>query len=218
MAFLVLLIPRRIFKNNIHYFLITASVIILAILCTFLWLKSNSLYLTPDPSTEAPVKIKYLTNHPLFAFKLVGTTWEHLKDMHYYQTIGVLGYLDTKLPGWVYFCITAIIALLALFESDKKYKFIFCQRILFLLISLLVFLAIFVSIFLGNHANNGDVVFGVQGRYFIPILFPLLLAFHSLIPWRFNILKNRIALILLIIVLVIALASTENTLIERYYR
>jgi uncharacterized membrane protein len=110
-----------------------------------------------------------------------------------------------------------IIALVALFESNKKYKFNFYKRILFLLIPLLVFLAIFVSIFLGNHANNGDVVLGVQGRYFIPILFPLLLAFHGLIPSRFNLFKNRIALILLIIVLVIALVSTENTLIERYY-
>ena len=217
-AFLVLMIPRLVFKNNLRYFLITGSVILVAILLTFLWLKSNSLYLSADPAiTDAPAKINYLKTHPLYAFKLVDETWGYLKDMHYYQTIGVLGYLDTKMPGWVYSCITAIILFLALFESNKEHKFFIYQRILLLSVSLLVFLAIFVSIFLGNPASNGDVVFGVQGRYFIPILLPFLLTFNGLIPLRLNLSKYRFIVIILIVILFIVLLATEMTIIDRYF-
>ena len=217
-AFSALILPKIIFKNNWRYFAITFSVIAMACLLTFLWLKSNSLYLDySDPNTDAQEKMKYLFNHPFFPIKIANETFGYFKDMHYYQTIGVLGYLDTKLPGWVYASFTIVIGILTLFESDKKHRLFIYQRVIFLFIAVMVFFMIISTLFLTNHRGNGLIVFGIQGRYFIPIIFPLLLAFHGLIPFRLNLSRRTIPALLLVLILIIALTGTQLALIDRYY-
>jgi uncharacterized membrane protein len=91
------------------------------------------------------------------------------------------------------------------------------KRALLFLISAGVMAAIILSLYLINHRDNGFIVTGVQGRYFIPILFPLLLAFHGLLPYGINFSKNKFATVIVLIILTGLLTSTEFTLIERYF-
>lgn len=218
MALLIFLIPVMKFKNKIQYFSITTSVLVVAFILTIWWLKSNALYLTTDDlNTDTQGKIKHLISNPFYYFTVLVETFKILKTQYYYEAFGVLGYLDTKLPGWVYTSFLSAFIFLILFESNKEHTFFIYQRSILLFIFITVFSAIILSFYLINQKRYGPIVIGVQGRYFIPVFFPFLLVLQGLLPVKINLTRQKIFALVLILVLIIALTGTQLTLIDRYY-
>jgi uncharacterized membrane protein len=170
-----------------------------------------------DSATNSSGKIQQLMHNPFISLKIVKETFNYLQDLYYYETIGILGYIDTKLPEWVYTLFALTISFLTLFEANKGFKLYWSQRIILWVIGIIVFMGSMLSIYLINPKENGYIVLGVQGRYFIPVLFPFLLAFNGLIPTRLSLAKYRIGVIILTVILSLALFGTEQALIDRYF-
>ena len=218
LALLVFLLPRISFKNKVRYYLVTASVVLASAICTIAWFKANPTTLSlSDTSTDAAQKMQSLIHNPFLSFKVVKSTWDYVGDIHYYQAIGILGYLDTKLPQIVYDIFGLLILFLVLFESNKIFRLTIFQRVILIVAAIPVFFMTFDSLYLVNPKQNGFVATGVQGRYFIPIIFPFLLAFNGLIPLRLNLSKYKIVAGLLFIVLFFVLLSSQLTIIDRYF-
>jgi uncharacterized membrane protein len=217
-AFFVFILPKILFKNNLRYYIITAFIILLSATLTIAWFKMNSLSTTPpDPGLNTAGKIKLLLQNPFVSLKILSESIDRFYETYYRTTIGVLGYIDTILKDGVYKAFAFLIVLLALFEGGKNHKLFLYQRIIFFIVSVSVFAAIFTAMYLINPKENGFIATGVQGRYFIPILFPFFMAFHGLIPIRFNLSNYRILVSLLFLILFFALFSTQMTILERYY-
>ena len=215
---LVFVIPRNRFKDRLQYYIITISVVVLSAALAFAWLKISSSYSAPaDPNADAPQKIASLIHNPFLPVRLVTKTMNRFPGDHYRMTIGILGYADTKLPDGVYTTYTIIILFLGMIEGCKKFRLSIYSRILFWVVGIVIFLGAFVALWLINPRQNGFVVTGVQGRYFIPALFCFLLAFQGLFPFQLNLSSRKVLILLLFLILFAALFATQMTILDRYY-
>ena len=217
-AFFIFILPKTAFKNKLQYAAIGTFLILISATLAISWLKINSISTTPpNPDLDTAGKIKLLIHNPFVSLKIVGQSIDRFSDTYYKSTIGVLGYVDTMLNQGVYKTFTFLIILLALFEGSKDYKLLLYQRIILLAIPFVVFTGTYVAMYLINPKENGFIATGVQGRYFIPVLFPFFLAFQGLIPFGTNLSKYKVLVFVLYIILFIALVNTEMTVVERYY-
>ena len=227
-AFFIFLLPKLLFNNRYRYFAVTGLTILVAAVLTLGWLKSYKGTVPPLPGGTVTIgsvsgtfsvskKIEPLTHNPGLFFKIVGKTLNVFHDFYHKSTIGILGYLDTILPQGVYTTFTVLILFLALFEANKLYKLAIYQRVILSTVFIAVFLATILALYLYSRLEMGLVAEGVQGRYFIPVVFPFFLALYGLIPFSVNLSRNKILVCILYIVLFIALFKTEIALIDRYY-
>jgi uncharacterized membrane protein len=117
------------------------------------------------------VKILYLLDHPLhFPAAVLGTF--HEKDLGelWRQVIGVLGLFDTVLQSWVYPMISAL--LLATFftrlpiapAARRQVAAVVSGTILAYVVT------VYFVCYLVFTPLDADLVWGMQGRYFVPIL------------------------------------------------
>lgn len=216
LVLLIFLLPFQLFKTRQKYFAFATVLILLSAAFTIAWTKSNTISFD-DPTAGSQDKIRALMNNPFLALSILNETVPKMKDIYYHTTIGVLGYLDTVLPEWMYKLYTFLVIFVALFEGSKDFKLKIYQRLFLFSIPIIVFTGIILSMYLINGKENGYLVSGVQGRYFIPVIFPFFLAFTNLIPLRLNFSRNKIMAILLFFILFVALLSTHFAVLERYY-
>ena len=132
-------------------------------------------------STEAAVdpsgQVRFLFGHPEawagLAWRTLSTYW--LRYLQ--QLIGILGWLDARLPAWAYLGIgTALAAALAMTWSgrpSRDWRFTPAAAIASALAAAAL---VFVGLYLQWTPVGRPVVEGVQGRYLIPVLLFLPLA------------------------------------------
>jgi uncharacterized membrane protein len=217
-ALFIFILPAAVFRNNVRYAVIGTSLILISAALAIAWLKINSISTTPpNPDFDTPGKIRLLIHNPFVSLKIVSQSIDRFSETYYRSTIGILGYVDTTLNDGVYKTFTFLILLLALFEGSRNSKLLLHQRIIFLVIPVIVFTGAYVALYLINPKENGFIATGVQGRYFIPVLFPFFLAFQGLIPFGTNLSNYKVFVFVLYIILFVALINTEMTIVERYY-
>jgi uncharacterized membrane protein len=126
-----------------------------------------------DPSGQ----IQFVLSHPLQFLHLIGSGLAQFGFTYWYQTVGVLGWLDFRVPGWVLWGAT-----LGLFVticcSDSEWLrptptlrlFSFVLGILGLLLTVLI-------VYLAWNSVGAPQVEGWQGRYALPLLPLIVFAF-----------------------------------------
>ena len=120
-----------------------------------------------DPSA----KLSHMIEHPLhFPLAVLGALDAKSIAELWRQTIGVLGLFDTVLLGWVYPAVSALVlasffAPLSLARSDRL------QISLSAAVTTIAYIAVVYLIsYMVFTPSDANRVWGVQGRYFIPIL------------------------------------------------
>lgn len=223
-SFAILLIPKSVFKSRYQYLLTMSLTILVSLFISFGWVKLMSTYggLQTNVDVNGEIihpaeKIQAFVKNPGRIVDVLDATLGHFHEMYYETTLGVLGYLDTKLPGGIYTVLTFLLIFLALFEGNEKYRLQIYQRLLLLAISIGIFLATILTMYLLTRDASGLIAEGVQGRYFIPVVFPFLLAWNRIIPWRMNLSGNRLLSASLYFILLVILIRTEFTLYDRFY-
>lgn len=157
-------------------------------------------------------QIRYLKTQPLKAFEVVYWAFVETFEQLTATYIGVLGWLDVRLPKFFIYFAYIILGLVILYENTfSKNKINKNQRFILISISLLLIFLIYLSQYLSWTAVGGDYCRTIQGRYFI-IVFPLL--FIGAIPFAIS---KKIFLYLANIGFIILLIGTTQKLYERYY-
>jgi uncharacterized membrane protein len=153
--------------------------ILVALLWTYLSGADTAAWRMVEITGQAPVsfdpivKLAYWLDHPLhFPAAAVGGFSENFVEI-WRQMIGVLGLFDTVLPTWVYLTLTVFLAG-SLFTPQPitvtgRAWIAFVAAIT---AAAYVF-AIYLVCYLVFTPQDADIVWGVQGRYFVPVL-PLL--------------------------------------------
>jgi hypothetical protein len=134
------------------------------------------------PEEFDPVwKLRFMLEHPLHFPMLLIKSLDYSGEL-WKQLIGVLGWLDNPLRPAVYPALSALLVVVSLqrLALDRGTR----ARIAAIaaLAAVSYFLAVWLIFFLTWTPVQADRVLGVQGRYFIVMLPPLVLALAALLP------------------------------------
>ncbi len=175
---LLFLIPINRFNKTKYFFMVVSGIVLMCILC-FGWAYICNLYgLNFGNSVDAEKQVQYILHNPFkfieILFRTITIRWNW-----YIQTMlgNWLGWLNIgmnekiiSISGWI------------LIYNTGKMIFKFERRKIQLSIILAVFISIvliFTSLYITCTEVENTIVRGVQGRYFMPLLAPLL---FSIVP------------------------------------
>ena len=120
--------------------------------------------------------------------------------------IGRFGYSYTPLPGGLIFFYVLILLTMASVDHDNNFKLTRMQRVISFFILLASLAAIIVGLYLTISPVGARVIFGAQGRYFIPIIPLLLFQLFGTIP---NNVKKFLPLVTILISIFILYRSVS---------
>lgn len=115
--------------------------------------------------------LRYLTE----VFSHYASSWHGDLEL----MIGRLGWLDTYLPRWLWNTYAALLILVALTDGDSHFRLSLWQRMVSLCTAIIGIISVTTAVYICCNPLRGDVVQGIQGRYFIPFLTATLLGLYS---------------------------------------
>jgi uncharacterized membrane protein len=220
MPFLLLIIPSK--KFNFSYAKIILIVLILAIikLPSITWdTYLNSSHYPPGQAFQNDFSFDFsqnlnfhLHNIPRMIGDLLGNIMGQGKEW-IIGAIGRFGYSYTPLPQFWVFMYVLVLLVMASIENDAFCKLSRMQRVISALVLLVSLGALIAGLYLNFSPVGASVMFGAQGRYFIPILPLLLFQLYGTIP---NKLKKYLPLIT-IVTTILFLYITVGFIDETFY-
>lgn len=177
-----LLIPPSKFTKMGTYAFLLVTIVILFIVEVAGWNLITSTRLDPLLANEAnpTAQLLYILGHPLIFLQVIIKDFITNGLVYFQGWINGYGYYYWTPPQIVslFFLLSLGAAILITSTSDQVNKKF---RIVFILVFLTSYLATIVSLYLTFTPVGSDQVFGVQGRYFIPLVLPLFLTLSSLL-------------------------------------
>jgi hypothetical protein len=129
------------------------------------------------PGVDPPAQVARIAADPLAFGKLLLTTLA-LFPFLVEPFVGVLGHLDTQLPGPVYLLYPVALVAVALVDGGPRSPVRGLARAMFLAAAALGTLSILFVAYVATNAVGAPGITGVLGRYFIPLAPFLLVALH----------------------------------------
>jgi uncharacterized membrane protein len=181
---LLLLIPRTRFASNRRY----AGFVMLCFGVAGLaavWWSTMVLHLyvpggNPGGPADPEAQIGFILSNPKLYLSIVATT---VVSQFVYQArllIGVLGWLDTPMPPWLYVAYYAVIPVVSILDRTTGVRLDLVQKSIVLAACAAGFLLVLTSLYLKWTPVGSPVIIGVQGRYFIPLSFLFWLLLYRL--------------------------------------
>lgn len=220
---LMILIPKEKYGNKKEMIKKILILIIIIMGATFiLKLPFTWIGKINEPGNLASKQISFIINNPI---KYTGILISNIIKQRNFQLngiVGMFGLIDTYLPLVIVALELIFLILMPLTEEiNKKIKISMKMKIILLLIILGVTSMVYTGMYISwtpkiiKNAIGGSTISGVQGRYFIPIVFPFLMLFSNKLPKNnkfFNIVQENYLLIPLI-----TLIFSTFTLVLRYW-
>lgn len=129
-----------------------------------------------DGAGEAHYTVGGLLSDPAHTFTVLGNTVNRYGDHYLYSTVGTsLGWFEINFPSTLGFIFLVILVAASLFKVGDERRFRRRTRILIIVLAFFGIAFSVAGMLLGNTPATSEVAEGVQGRYFIPFLLPLLL-------------------------------------------
>jgi uncharacterized membrane protein len=170
-----------------------------------------------DPSAQ----LQLLLDKPGSIFGIASETFFVHGKGYADQFIGVLGWLDTRLPEWSYHTAWGAFALAVVLGISGDTFPSGPERASRRIIALAIFLAcvglVFSTLYLVWTPVGNGVVEGVQGRYFLGPALVLALVFASLAPLRILLCPRTLLLALMIMLSLFSAWQVPSAIIIRYW-
>jgi uncharacterized membrane protein len=212
---MVFLIPAARFGGLRNKLLWCGGTIALSFLATMLWSTAIKGLYVPLHDANAPEQMALLMKHPWTFPILAIRSFEIHAGGIFISFIGKLGFLDTAMPTWIYVTYPLVLVIVAVFEFGGDCIIKWPQRLWIIFLCVGVFLLIELSMFLTWTPVGGQVIEGVQGRYFLPIAVPAMLAlFYN---YRFKISNQKFFSLLISLYSILVLSTMCWTVYMRYY-
>ena len=180
----LLISPSQFTKKGTYTFLLAAAVILFVIEVVG-WNMITSTRLEPLLANEANLtaQLLYILGHPLIFLQAIINDFITNGLVYFQGWINGYGYYYWTPPQIIslFFLLSLGAALLIASTSEQISKKF---RIIFILVFVTSYLATIVSLYLTFTPVGSDRVFGVQGRYFIPLVLLLSLLLSSLLSTK----------------------------------
>ncbi len=176
-----LLIPPARFKSRSQYILLIAAALITFVIEVVGWnVLAYSRYPSALEGADPAGQLRFILGHPLdFAWVFLGDLLVHLAG-YLRGWLALYGYDYWPVPGAVYWLYSlAILLALWIREADEELP-ARSTRIGLAVVFILSYVATVASLYLSYTPVGSEVILGVQGRYFFPVLPLLLLALWGL--------------------------------------
>jgi len=211
---LIFLIPPKTFKTRKQYILFMASVIFAAIAGLTLWsLCIKGLTLNMNTTcADAASQIIFIKSHPLHYIGVLLKTFIIKTPRLIITMIGVLGWQDVKLD-WITYIIYPFLIYFSVSADNFNFTLYKWQKYLIIVNTIIGTVITYTSLYLMWSPVGNDVVLGLNGKYFIPMMLPLLLLFKKSTS-KFDCENVKIAIV---IGLILILFSSELSLFHRFY-
>jgi uncharacterized membrane protein len=213
---LIYLIPRSNFGSAREYkrtVLLFFGICFIILLFTFIYQKNDISIATPNKSLDFISQIKFLVTNPFEFPIIILRSIKNLWIPYWYSTIGLLGWLDTLLPAYIYTTYPVVVLLICLIDHQKQMVITFKQKLIAFLTAASTLFAALLAVYLTWSPVGGKIILGFQGRYLIPIL-PV---FVPLFSNQFISVSRSWKSVLVTVYLIIVLCLSVRSLILRYY-
>lgn len=178
---LAILVPVRKFPDRKNYFCTVAGAVVMVLTVTFGWLAISSRFLMEfQEGVNSAEQVKYILYHPLAYVAVIVRSVINSGDTWIREMFGnALGYLNIECKVMI----IAICAVVLIYVSVKEriewgIGEKFCRSIMFIACGI-IFLLICTSLYVQWTAVASREIAGIQGRYFIPLLFPFILGLRK---------------------------------------
>lgn len=164
---------------------------------------------------NAPDQLRFIVNNP-FAFLAASyETISHEGDWLFRQGIGVFGWTDTPLAFFAFYGVTFVAGIIVyrVFEREDLRLGLFQTAALLLAVGLTV-VSLFVSLYAVWSPVGGDIVLGLQGRYFAGLV-PFAVLGLAQLAARIG--KMRFVRIAIVIGALLLFVNIINSIDVRYY-
>jgi uncharacterized membrane protein len=176
---LVILIPSSRFVRLRNKWLYCGFCIGISLAAALLWSETTKGLFVTFIRGNLPEQVDFLFGNPWafpkIAIDSIGDQWNECS----FAWIGVLGFLDTWLPKWIYWSYPFVLILAALLDKGRANRLGWLQKIWIVCIVIQVYLLIDLSLYLIWTPPGADTIHGVQGRYFLPLVMPVLLILYN---------------------------------------
>jgi uncharacterized membrane protein len=187
-AGLLLLIPLRRFRSQRISLPLSLAVIALGVITGLVWLQISSQWVTVEmmnaSRTPTTAGILYILQHPQEAAPVLWRSAVQSTGLQMRMFIGILGWMDTRLPGWVYPLYYAILFFVVIFETHHPVYLSISERLWTALLAILSSFVLMAIFFYPGVSTGNGVVETAQGRYYIPFGLFYFLPFSQR-KWRF---------------------------------
>ncbi|AWV36044.1 DUF2142 domain-containing protein [Paenibacillus odorifer] len=207
---LVFLLPKEKTASFKQYITYAATIVASSLLVLLSWgliLKSIKVTFPIDPMMQLSTAL----HHPFdYIHKLVNTFIDF--DYLYVQFVGVFGWGETSVHYFsaiIYLCMLVASVIIEMKNSDNNLLHIKKGFILFA-VSLLTVIIIASTLYLTWTQGEDNVIYGLQGRYFIPISIIFLYSIYLLTPIIKRIRQQYIYMALIFIVLLLSLQKVVH--------
>ena len=176
---LVLLIPGERLGGLKRKIIFCMTVVGCAAITAAAWSYCIKGALVTRGSIDVPAQASFVLHNPVTFLLVVIDTINNDWIRYSLELVGVLGWLDTILPSWIYLSYPAITILVATISGSDARKLSTKGRVMLLAVCLISVLLVETSLFITWTKPGARIISGVQGRYFIPLLVPLFLILHD---------------------------------------
>ncbi|SDM70079.1 DUF2142 domain-containing protein [Bacillus sp. OK048] len=177
MLLVFLLIPLRKFKNKKDYLKKFLIVFVGCLIPFIIWnLMNLSNMSVPDmrgnPGVSPGDQVKFVLLHPMYYIKTLFVTLFSLGSS---QLVSMIGKVATNYqypaPSIVIYTFLFLMLLFGIIndENDLKMKGRRIDRGILIFILLTVMLLIYTAMYVGYNTVGNPIIYGIQGRYFVPI-------------------------------------------------
>lgn len=209
---LIFLIPKEKFNNKIEYLSFVLCIFILGISGNLYWLwQVKDFELTMNPvGADSHLQLEYIKSNVFLYIWIMIKTFVIKTPRFIITMVGVLGWQDTRLDFMTYI-IYPILIYFAI--CSEKFDFVFKnwqKFIIFITVTIGTIIA-YTSLYLMWTPVGNDIILGLNGKYFIPMILPFLMLFKNN---KYDLSKF---IKFIIFVLLLILISSELSLIHRFY-
>lgn len=178
---LFLLIPSEKFKNKKIYYLVFVAILLISIVVNLLWMSVANKGGTAAIRTNSEEQVFFVLSNPLdFVTNMIYTIMENIND-----------YISTMLGGWNTTAFGTILLILIVClttfsrnenencKGEEEVTLSKKDKIVIAFSLICVLFLIFAGLYIQWTVATFNRVEGIQGRYFLPILVPILILFES---------------------------------------
>lgn len=209
---LIFLMPVKIFRSKKNYFVSILVILLSIVIGGLIWyLASRGLNLNMGNAGADPdAQVELIKSNPLFYAGVLLKTFFVKTPRLFITMIGVLGWQDVELD-WITYIIYPIIMYFAVFSDGFKFCLQRWQKVIIILTIIAGIILTYTGLYIMWTPVGNSVVMGLNGKYFIPLVMPLLLLFKNS---KYDYEKVKLFIILAVILI---LFSSELSLLHRFY-
>lgn len=182
------LIPQERFGGRKLYIRHALALGFLVVVSSLGWLSAAGAYLSDTWGADGDAQVRFILTQPFQYVKVLWNTMRLEGSNYLHNIIGAdFGWLTIHVPK-ILVKLYAVLCLLVVLVCGEKVKANFLPvRAVSAFVVICVFILTFTSIYVQWNLPQAETVLGIQGRYFIPLIFPVWLALQGLLPEKWTV-------------------------------